>query len=181
MAHIRRHSRSGRWQVRYRDPDRTERSKTFQRKADAEDFAVTVAADVLRGDYIDPRLGKVTVAEFAERWQATRIHLAQSTRDQDRHLLGSLVFPAFGGRPVVSLRPSEIQTWLARIEVAPATKAKALQKLAAILRLAVGDGAIKTNPCDGNHRPSPKPQREGRALTEVEVAAVIDSAEDFDE
>ena len=79
------------------------------------------------------------------------------------------------------MRPSEIETWLARLEVAPSTKAKALQKLAAILRLAVGDGAIKANPCDGIRRPSQKPRREGRALSEEEVAAVIHAAEEVDE
>ncbi len=180
MAHIRRHPVSGRWQVRYRDPDSRERSRTFTRRVDADRFAATVTADVVRGDYIDPRQGKVTVAEFAERWQATRSHLAQATGDQDRYLLGRFILPAFGRRPVASLRPSEIQTWLARIEVAPSTKAKALQKLAAILHLAVNDGAIKTNPCDGIRRPSQKPRREGRALTEAEVAAMIEAAEDVD-
>ena len=107
MAHIRRHPRSGRWQVRYRDPGGRERSRTFDRKADADRFAATVIADVVRGDYIDPRQGKITVAEFAERWQATRSHLAQATRDQDRHLLGSLVLPTFGRRPV-ALVPSRV-------------------------------------------------------------------------
>jgi integrase len=135
----------------------------------------------VRGDFVDPRQGKVTIAEFAERWQATRTHLAQATRDQDRHYLNSLVLPTFGRRPVASLRPSEIETWLAQLEVAPTTKAKALQKLAAILRVAVGDGAIKANPCDGISRPSQKPRREGRALTEAEVLAVINAAEEVDE
>ena len=181
MAHIRRHPVSGRWQVRYRDPDSRERSRTFTRKVDADRFAATVAADVVRGDFIDPRQGKVTVAEFAERWQATRSHLAQATRDQDRHYLNSLVLPTFGRRAVASIRPSEIETWLARLDRAPATKAKALQKLAAILRVAVGDGAIKTNPCEGIRRPSQKPRREGRALTEAEVAAVIEAAEEVDD
>jgi integrase len=82
---------------------------------------------------------------------------------------------------VASLRPSEIQTWLARLEVAPATKAKALQKLAAILRVAAGDGALKANPCDGIRRPSQKPRREGRALNESEIAAVIAAAEEVDD
>jgi len=158
MAHIRRHPVSGRWQVRYRDPDGKEKSQVCDTKADADRFAATITADVVRGDYIDPRQGKVTVAEFAERWQTTRTHLAQATRDQDRYLLSRYILPAFGRREVASLRPSEIETWLARLEVAPATKAKALQKLSLILRLAVGDGAIKVNPCDGIRRPSQKPR-----------------------
>jgi integrase len=82
---------------------------------------------------------------------------------------------------VASIRRSEVETWLATLEVAPATRAKALQKLAAVLRLAVGDSAIKTNPCDGIRRPSQKPRREGRALTDAEIAAVIAASEEVDE
>ena len=86
MAHVRRHPKSGRWQVRYRDPSGRERSRNFERRVDADRFAATVVADVVRGDYLDPTLAKSTVGEFAERWQATRGHLAQATRDQDRHI-----------------------------------------------------------------------------------------------
>ena len=127
MAHIRRHPKSGRWQVRYRDPSGRERSKTFERKTDATRFAATVTTDVLRGDFIDPQAGKTAVGEFAARWQATRSHLAQATRDQDRHYLNSLILPAFGTRAVASIRRSEVETWLARLDAASATKAKALQ------------------------------------------------------
>ena len=47
--------------------------------------------------------------------------------------------------------------------------------------MAVGDGAIKASPCDGIRRPSQKPRREGRALNESEIAAVIAAAEEVDE
>ena len=50
-----------------------------------------------------------------------------------------------------------------------------------MLRVAVGDGAIKVNPCGGIRRPSQKPRREGRALTEDDVTAVISAAEQIDE
>jgi len=111
MAHIRRHRVSGHWQVRYRDPDGMERAETFPRKADAEAYKDTVAAAVRSGEYVDPQLGKVPVSEFAEMWQATRSHLAQATRDQDRHYLNSLVLPTFGRRQVASVRRSEIEVW----------------------------------------------------------------------
>lgn len=45
------------WKVRYRDPDRVERAKTFDKKGDAEKFASTIETDILRGDYVDPRAG----------------------------------------------------------------------------------------------------------------------------
>ena len=180
MAHVRRHPKSGRWQVRYRDPSGKERSRNFERKVDANRFASTVVADVARGDYLDPTLAKLTVSEFAKRWQSTRGHLALATLDQDRHFLRSLILPTFGPHPVGSVRPSEVAVWLSQLEVAPATKAKALQKLAAVLGMAVADGAIKANPCDGIARPTQRSRRDGRALSDHEVAAVLSAAERVD-
>ena len=49
MAHVRRHPKSGRWQVRYRDPSGRKRSRNFERKTDADRFASTVVADVVQG------------------------------------------------------------------------------------------------------------------------------------
>ena len=61
----------GRWRARYRGPDGRERSRTFERKADAERWLSTQAADVLRGDWTDPKLGRMTFREWVERWEAT--------------------------------------------------------------------------------------------------------------
>lgn len=49
-----------------------QRAKNFERKVDADRFASTVTADVLRGHYIDRRLGRTFFKEFSERWTATR-------------------------------------------------------------------------------------------------------------
>lgn len=180
MAFVRRHPKSGRWQVRYRDPTGRERSRTFKRRVDAERFMATVSADIIRGEYVDPRLGRTTVSEFSEMWTATRLHLAQSTKDQDRHYLNSLILPAFGDRSVASIRQSEIAAWVSQLDAASATKAKALQKLAAILRLSVADGALKGNPADGVQRPSAKPTREGKAMSDSEVSRILEASERVD-
>lgn len=176
MATIRRHPKSGRWQVRYRDPSGRQRAKNFDRRHDAERFQATVVADVVRGEYLDPRLGKTTVGEFAEQWRATREHMAQATQDHDRHLLSNHILPVFGARPVAGLRQSEIAAWLSKLNLSTATKSKCLQKLASILELARADGAIKVNPADGVARPKVK-SRPGRALSDGELAAIIEAAE----
>ena len=51
--------------VRYRVNGR-QREKSFKKKADAVKFRATVEADLARGDWIDDRRSKQTVAEFAE-------------------------------------------------------------------------------------------------------------------
>ncbi|MDC1388483.1 hypothetical protein N8342_01455, partial [Acidimicrobiales bacterium] len=54
------------WRALYRDNDGKQRSKSFDRKADAAKFLSTVEADQLRGTYVDPRAGKITLNEYAE-------------------------------------------------------------------------------------------------------------------
>jgi hypothetical protein len=65
---------SGRWQVRFRDPE-TERyrtaAQTFATKTEAGRWLSGLEADTTRGHRHDPRRGEVTFGEIAERWYAT--------------------------------------------------------------------------------------------------------------
>lgn len=63
-----RYGKGRRWLARYDDPDGRARSKTFARKLDAERFIATVETDKLRGTYLDPDAGRISVREFAEAW-----------------------------------------------------------------------------------------------------------------
>lgn len=74
-----RHGQRKRWRARYLDPAGNERSRTFARKQDAERFLTAVAADVLRGAYVDPDAGRITFAEFAGRLDAQT--LGDSSRE----------------------------------------------------------------------------------------------------
>lgn len=72
--------RNGRWRARYRGADGRERSRTFDRKTEAERWLTSVKADLLRGEWTDPRQGRVTFGEWCERWAATGTDLRPSTR-----------------------------------------------------------------------------------------------------
>ncbi len=61
------------WRALYRDNDGKQRSKSFDRKADAQRFLATVEADKLRGTYVDPRAGKITLNEYAETFMAAQV------------------------------------------------------------------------------------------------------------
>ena len=63
-----------RWRCRYFDPDGRERSKSFERKADAERFEIQVSAAVLLGTYMDPDVGRVTLRKYAAEWLAAQAH-----------------------------------------------------------------------------------------------------------
>jgi hypothetical protein len=60
------------WEVRYRDPNRKDRSKTFDTKSKAEAFAAAVETDIGRGEFLDPRLGKKTLGDWAQEWLTAR-------------------------------------------------------------------------------------------------------------
>ena len=181
MAHIRKHPKSGRWQVRYREADGRERSKTFNRKPDAQRFAATVTADIARGEYLDPTAGKTTVAEYAARWLAMRNasrDIAASTLKRDTSYLNSLILPTFEHRQVATITTSEVGEWLANLDKAANTRGKALTILRSVLELAVTDHALRVNPASHvPNRPKQKPEREARALEDHELAAVLEAAE----
>lgn len=66
MAHItKRPDRPKPYLVRWIDTSNQERSKAFVRKVDAEAHLIAVEAAKLRGEYVDPRLGRITFGEFA--------------------------------------------------------------------------------------------------------------------
>ena len=55
--------------VRYRKPDNKQTWKRgFARKRDAQAFAATVEVSKMRGEYVAPSLGKVTVGDLGPLW-----------------------------------------------------------------------------------------------------------------
>ena len=67
------------YDVRYRDPTGGTRQKSFSRKRDADKFRATVVADMARGDWIDPRRARETVADWADKWIASKSGLKPSS------------------------------------------------------------------------------------------------------
>ncbi len=181
MAHIRRHPKSrGRWQVRYVDPSGRERARNFSRKSDAERFLHTVETDKLRGEWVDPRLGRITFGEWAAEVEATRLNRRESTRARDAAYLRSLILPTFGEQGIAAIRPHEIRQWVADLEqrsYAPATIAKAYQIVSRCFRVAVTDGLIPRTPC--REITLPKNDRdEKRFLSPTEVEELADAIKD---
>ena len=99
MAHVEKRDK-GRWRARYRGPDGRERSKTFERRADAERWLAGVEVSKSAGDWIDPALGKRTFADWAQEWSATIVDLRPSTLDRDRRIVRVHLIPRFGPAPL---------------------------------------------------------------------------------
>lgn len=184
MAHIRRHPKSrDRWQVRYLDPRGRERAKNFTRKADAERFLVSVETDKLRGEWVDPRLSKITFADWTERWWGTVSHLKPYTLEGYESLLRVHILPHFGDVPIGRIQPIEVREWVSDRRDSGLSASRTRQAyylFAQILRAAVETGHLARTPCVGVTLPKMQ-RREMRFLTAEEVrrvAEVIDQPYD---
>ncbi|GIU92353.1 MAG: site-specific integrase [Acidimicrobiia bacterium] len=103
--------------------------------------------DRLRGEWVDPRAGQITVAEWLDRWLAGR-RVRPSTAARDASLIRNAVLPHLGGRRLGDLTPEDIRRWVATLEgsYSRETMRKAVQVFAAALRTAVDDGRIPRSP-----------------------------------
>jgi integrase len=143
---------SGRWQVRYRDLSGVMHTgpHTFASKADASRYLAMVEADLHRGAWADPKLGRITLAEWAKRWQETTTNLRPTTRDLYAYLLRRFLLPTFGKMSLSSIDVLAVRSWLASLEgqgVSASTRAKAYRLLSRILGAAVEAGYLLRNPC----------------------------------
>jgi integrase len=153
---------SGRYQVRYRTAGGryVTAPTTFETKADAGRYLSKIETDMLRGDWADPRLGRTTFGEWADRWLDSTVNLRANTKAGYRSILRLYLRPAFGHYPLARIDVLAVRTWLAKLEadgVGQATRAKAYRLLARILGAAVEARYLAVNSCHppGGQRGSP--------------------------
>src|SRR6266487_6849187 len=86
---------SGRYQARYLAPDGTDRPAphTFASKTDAERWLVGVEAEIVKGTWRDPDLGRVPLGEYLTEWIAHRSGLRPRTVDLYRWLSRKYIEP----------------------------------------------------------------------------------------
>lgn len=144
-----------RYRVQYRDPTGIRRTKTgFKTKKQASAWAAQNTADQNSGTWIDPNSGKITIEEMGAEWLGNQTHLKPSTMRVTESTWRVHVEPAWGHRTVASIRPSEVQTWVSRLDSGATTVRNAHAILAKILDIAVMDKRITANPARGVKLPT---------------------------
>ena len=153
-ASIERRERAGRdrkahvtWRVRWRDPAGRQRARSFNRRVDAERHRSTVAADIVRGQYIDPDAGKVTFERYAKSWLAAQTFDA-ATGEAVALRLRLHAFPVLGPRQLREVKPSTVQAWLRGLTGLAATYQRVIfANVSTIFAAAVDDELLGKNPC----------------------------------
>src|SRR5271168_4167963 len=111
-------ARSGRglrWRARYVDDRGGEHSKAFSQKVDAQRWLDGQTAALVGGTHVAPRDAQLTVEQWCDLWtQGYQIHRASTVRSANVHI--RQIVAEFGGMPVSAVRPSQIKTWVARLQ-----------------------------------------------------------------
>src|SRR6476646_769713 len=117
MASIERYSTGAgvRYSVRYRVPGGTQTKKRgFKTKRDAELFLANTEVRKATGDYVAPKLGRVTVGDLAESWLERK---RQSRSVGYHYWLQSAwrvhIAPRWASVSVADVDLLDIETWIA--------------------------------------------------------------------
>ena len=104
-----------RYRVRYRTPEHRQTDKRgFTTKRDAEAFAATVEVEKLRGEYVAPALGRITVGELAETWlERKQSDLKPSSYRPVEVSWHRHVKPRWGKVQIVDIDLDAVERWIA--------------------------------------------------------------------
>jgi integrase len=139
--------RSGKYRAMWR-VDGAQCSKTFEHRRDAVAHLAAVTTDLARGTYLDPRAGRITFGDFSESWRVIQQHRPTTAAQVEGHLRRH-VYPVIGARALRDLKPSQLQSWAKGLALSPATAKVVATYVSMILKAAVRDGLIPTNPAEG--------------------------------
>lgn len=148
----------GPWQARYRDPAGKQKAKNFGTRRDAEAFLDDVRSKVRTGQYLDPKRGEITLAQWWEKWWPAQEGKGRiTTRNRKESAWRAHVEPKWGGWRLRDIGYIDVQTWITSEVRGHHTQKKVLELLRAMMRDAVRDQRITVNPCaEVEASPAPK-------------------------
>ena len=158
MIEARVRKRDGRrvYDVRLRDDDGIEYSKTFLTKREAQEFEAAERTDRRRGEWIDPRLARTRLNELADHWLASNPAKRPRTLERDREIVSAALAALGPSRRVVSITRADVQrlvdNW--RAELAPSTVRRMFSALRAMFNYAEAAEFIARSPCRHIRLPS---------------------------
>ena len=171
------HPRNGKWQVKWREENGAARSRTFDRKRDAERWDAEVRRLRQLGELAALEADRTTVAEFAAEWWRRYAvpNLAPGTRKVYATVWDCHVGPRIGGVPLRRFDVFAAQGLMAELEAAGvgrAARRKAHTVLSSVLARAAEWGRIPANPMRSVKAPSGKRERAVRPLSPTHVEAM---------
>lgn len=132
---------------------------------------------MLRGSYVDPTRGQMTVAQYASAWLEVQT-FGLTTREHRERSIRLHVVPQLGDYRLAAVRPSMIQGWIKQLSetLAPRTVRETFRLLLSVLESAVEDERIVKNPCRSSAIRVPRPEEKKLVpWTAAQIAALHDA------
>ena len=108
-----RHNKGRRWMGRWVDSDGQERSRSFDRRRNADTHIKQVTADLVTGAYVDTKRSATTFDIVAEEWfVAKHPQLKPSTARGYRSLLDITVLPRWRDAKLADITHAKVQQWV---------------------------------------------------------------------
>jgi len=171
------------WRARWRDPDTgKERSRTFRGRGSkglADRHLTAIEGSKLDGSYIDPRSGRITVAEWSRTWAEMNADLKPSTRSSYEALVRLYILPTFGTTRLANVTRGKVQAWMSGLRAAgvgPGTVRNAYRALARMLGEAELSRLIPRNPAAGIRAPK-STKTDMKFLTPAQVEQLAETIE----
>lgn len=172
---------SGRWQARYPGPDGSliAAPTTFAARTEAARYLARVQADLERGSWQDHRLGRISFAEWMERWLTSNPSKRSTTPARDTTVLRTHALPLLGGRPMSSITPLDIKGVVDEMasKLAPDTVRTNLAVIRAVFNAAVGAEILARSPVRAIRTPRPE-NRDRPTLSMEEILRLADAIGD---
>lgn len=171
------YGRGKRWLVRYRDPQGRQRAKSFSNRAQADAYDVQVRGSVVESTFVDPKAGRETFAEYAERWLALQTHWRPSTRRSQEQMVRLRMVPHVGATALGDLNRTQIQAMVNawRTTYSASTVTATFSSLRTILSAAVDDRVIPRDP-SAKVKPPTAPRRRDAHLSHEDVSVILGTA-----
>ena len=194
-----RHNNGRRWLARWVNNSGKERSKSFDRRRDADDHVRQVTADLVTGAYVDTKRSAASFGSVAEEWLAAKTPgLKQSTASGYRSLLDNTLLRRWGDAKLADITHADVQVWVTWLTTnkdsrkprsrnaeknaqrKPLSARRAVQAhgiLRQVLAFAIRTKRLAANPCDDIELPRVV-HRQETALTHRQVTDLVAAAGD---
>jgi integrase len=169
------------WRARYYGPDGRQRSKSFQRKGDAERWVTQQQSLIAQADWTDPARGRITLGDYILAWLDARTDLKPKTRHQYSSLLSLHILPTWRTVPLAKVTFEGLSQWVARLSLGglgPSGVRQSVFVMSSALDHAVRSGRIRSNPARGLALPRPQ-RRDYVYLTHGQVHTLAREAGRF--
>ncbi|KAB1977955.1 site-specific integrase [Streptomyces triticiradicis] len=152
------------------------RDRSFETLEDAKAWLRRSATDEERGEFVDPRDGSITLADYIARHWAPGRSGAPKTQDGQERRTRLHIVPHLGHLPLRSITAADLRAYVAKLDgtvVSVDYRRGILSELSSVLEAAVDDKRLVANPMRAKSVRWPRAAQERREAWPLETALRI--------